>query len=101
AKLSGGNFFSFTFEVCNLACDQLAAAGGLGNFVNQDIRWIARSRRRFSSNLKRERQERIACKDGDAIAEYLVAGRLSAPEIIVVHARQIVVNERVGMDALD
>ena len=52
-------------------------------------------------DFKRLRQQRVARQHGDAFAEHLVVGRLAAAEIVVVHRRQIVVDERVGVDALD
>jgi hypothetical protein len=52
-------------------------------------------------DLERERLHRVAGEHrlGDAVAD--VDRRLAAPEDIVVHARQIVVDERIGVDQLD
>jgi hypothetical protein len=38
-------------------------------------------------------QQRVARQDGDALAEDLVIGRFAAAKVIVVHRRQIVVDE--------
>src|SRR5262249_771912 len=46
-------------------------------------------------------QERVAGQDRDRLAEHLVRGRLAAPEVVVVHRRQVVVDERVRVDHLD
>ena len=51
-------------------------------------------------NFERDGEQRVARQDGNAVTENFVAGRAAAPEIVVVHARQIVVNERIGVDAL-
>jgi hypothetical protein len=52
-------------------------------------------------NLERLRQQSIAGEDGDAFAEHFVVGRLAAAEIVVVHRGQIIVDQRIGVDALD
>ncbi len=52
-------------------------------------------------DLERDGEECVACEDGDAFAENLVVGGASAAEVIVVHARKIIVDERIGMDAFD
>ena len=45
-------------------------------------------------------EQRIAGQDGDGLAEDLVRGRLAAPQVVVVHGRQVVVDEAVGVDHL-
>ena len=45
--------------------------------------------------------ERVAGEDRGRFVERAVHGRLAAPQIVVVHARQIVVDQRVDVDALD
>ena len=46
-------------------------------------------------------KQSVAGQDGDAFAEDLVIGRLAAAQIVVIHGRQIVVDEGIGVDALD
>ena len=55
----------------------------------------------FGHSLERERQQRIARQQRQRFAEDLVAGRAPAPQIIVVHARQVVMNQRIGVDQFD
>ena len=43
-------------------------------------------------NFEGDGEQCVACKDGNTVTENFVAGRAAAPEIVVVHARQIVVN---------
>ena len=62
---------------------------------------IARPALGLRGDFKRLRQQRVARQHGDAFAEDLVVGRLAAAEIVVVHRRQIVVDERIGVDAFD
>jgi hypothetical protein len=45
--------------------------------------------------------KRVPGQDGDAFAKNLVVGQLAPAVIIVVHGRQIVMDERVSVDALD
>ena len=45
--------------------------------------------------------ERVAGEDRDVLAERLVAGRAAATQVVVVHRRQVVVDQRVGVDQLD
>ena len=96
-----GKFFAFAFQIRHLPGDELQRAGSLGNFQNQIAVRIARPSPALRGDFKRLRQQRVARQHGDAFAEHLVVGRLAAAEIVVVHRRQIVVDERVGVDALD
>ena len=42
--------------------------------------------------------QRVAGENGGRLVEGAMRGRLSAPQVIVVHRRQIVVHQRVGMN---
>jgi hypothetical protein len=46
-------------------------------------------------------EETVAREDRDVLAELDVRGRAAATEVVVVHRRQVVVDERVGVDQLD
>ena len=46
-------------------------------------------------------QQGVAGEDRDALTEDFVVGELAAPVIVVVHGREVVVDERIGVDALD
>ena len=45
--------------------------------------------------------EGVAGEDGDGLAEDLVAGGLTAAEVVVVEGREVVVDERVGVEHFD
>ena len=81
--------------------NQLQRAGGPGEFQNNFVVRIAREFFALRGDLKRLRQQGVARQHGDAFAEDLVVGGLAAAEIVVVHRGQIVVDERIGVDALD
>ena len=52
-------------------------------------------------DVEGERQQRVAGEDGGRLVERLVDGRHAAPEIVVVHGRQVVVDERIAVHAFD
>ena len=45
--------------------------------------------------------KRVAGKDGGGLVESLVHGRLAAAQIVVVHGRQIVMDQRIAMHAFE
>ena len=62
---------------------------------------IRLQRRIVRQHLERERLQGVAGEYCHRIAEYDMAGRPAAAQGIVVHRRQIVVDERIGVDDLD
>ena len=50
---------------------------------------------------QRLREETVAGEDRHVLAEGHVTGGLAAPQLVVVHRRQVVVDQRVGVDHLD
>ena len=78
----------------------MLAARRDGDFANDFAQIVTRPALRLRRNFKRDRQQRVAREHRDAVAEDLVAGRAAAPEIVVIHAREIVVDQRVGVNAL-
>src|SRR4029077_607961 len=59
------------------------------------------ARLRGEQVVERLRVQRIAGQDRDVLPELDVAGRPAATQLVVVHRRQVVVNQRVGVDQLD
>ena len=55
----------------------------------------------IGQHLERHRQQTVAGEHRGRVVELLVAGRPAAPQIAVVHRRQIVVDQRIGVDHLD
>jgi hypothetical protein len=64
-------------------------------------KWVAGrghgSRARLGQPLERQSQQGVPGEDGDGLSEHLVIGGLSAPEVVIIHGRQIVVDERVAV----
>ena len=55
----------------------------------------------IGENFERECQKRIAGEHGGGLVEGHMNGRPPAPEIVVVHAGEIVMHERIGVHGLD
>ena len=91
-------------EVVDLAADQLQRAGGLARDrappPASARRRVARTRPRVSAS-KAAREQRVARQHGRRLAVDDVHGRAPAPRGVVVHARQVVVDQRVGVHELD
>ena len=83
--------------------------GGQGKNARAGKRWprllrptrtSGRSQRRVNvagQNFERQRQKCIAGENGHRLAERLVAGRLAAAQVVVVHRRQVVVDQRISV----
>lgn len=52
-------------------------------------------------DFKSDGEEGVACQHGDAFPKYFVVGGTTAPEVVIVHAGEVIMDQRVGMDALD
>ncbi len=98
----GGN--TLGFEVCHLAAHHAARTGRDGDRSDQ----LERPRRvdphplralgRHAEGLG---EERVAGENGERFAVDDVHRRPPAPELVVVHRRQVVVHERLGVHELD
>src|SRR5450432_921952 len=100
-KLRMTDWLTFSFKVGDLSGDQSSAAGGDGNLAENLAKIIVKRGVCFGRNLERDCQKSVACKYCDAVAEDFMTGGPAAAEIIVIHAREIIMDERIGMDALD
>jgi hypothetical protein len=94
----------FAFQVQHLAADHaLDSADGVGNQAdNLDDRFGGRGRRpKPGQHLEGAGLQRVAGQDGDGLAEDHVTGGLAAAQVVVVQSRQVVVDERVGVEHLE
>ena len=92
----------FGDEVHHLPAGHSARSGGAGKLEHQlapHPRIVVRGRMR--EDVERERVQAIAGEHRLRLAERLVDGQLAAPQVRVVHARQIVVDQRINVDRLD
>ena len=56
---------------------------------------------RARQNVEGKRQQAVAGEDRGRLVEFLVRGRLPAPQVVIVHRRQIVVHQRIAMHAFE
>ena len=62
---------------------------------------VAFVQRLRGEDVERQALQRIAHEQGGRFVEFHVHRGLAAPQCVVVHRRHVVVDERVGVDALD
>ena len=89
-------------EVHHLSAGHARRAGRSGQLeheVGADPRVLVR--RGMGEDLERQSVEAVAGEHRLGLAERLVNGRLAASQVGIVHARQIVVDQRIDMDRLD
>ena len=93
-----GHPAAFHGEVVSLAADQGVGAGRPGEHettAGGDRRLQAGGQR-----LEGQRLEGVAAEDRRRLVERPVAGGDAPAQVVVVHRRQVVVDERIGMDHL-
>lgn len=78
-----------------------AIRAGCGGKLTQHRDHALRRLRRVRQHRKRQRLQRIASEDRGGLVEGDMHGRLAAAQRVVVHRRQVVVDQRVGMDQFD
>ena len=55
----------------------------------------------ISDDVEGKRQQAVAGKDGRRLVEGLVHGGLAAAQIVIVHRRQVIVDERIAVNAFE
>ena len=89
-------------QIHHLAADHALGAGGGGHGGDEPAAHLRVGvGRGIAEDSEGERQQCIAGQNRRRLAEFDVAGGLAAPQIVVVHRRQIVVDQRIGVDHLD
>jgi hypothetical protein len=89
-------------EVDRLAARHAARAAGDARRAAIIFSWSAGRRRAvLGEELEGEALQRVAREERRGLVELHVAGGLAAAQDVVVHAGQVVVDERVRMDHLD
>jgi len=92
---------AFAFEVGNLPADHtFHGASSAAHFLENRESALSR-RRTFADDLKRQGEQSIAGEDCGGFAKLFVARGLSAAEVIVIQSRQIVANQRIGVNEFD
>jgi len=75
------------------------APGDIGEIGDHRGRRVARCGGCLSENPEGKGQQRIPGKDRNSFAVHFVGRRPSPSEVIVIHTREVVMNEAVGMEA--
>jgi hypothetical protein len=114
ARIKAPVFSAWVSSICATVCGWPSAArssAGLGHadgatglgqqFNDPDPGGGVRRAGCEAKYAKREHLQRIARQDGSRLVERLVAGRATAPQVVVVHGWQVIVHERVTMYELD
>jgi hypothetical protein len=83
----GGNNFPLRLDIRYLAAEHACSTDGVGQFKNSAVG------AGFGDKLESENVKGISRQDSNRLPEFLVAGRHAAPEVIVIHTRQIIVNK--------
>ena len=91
----------FAFQIRDLSGNQLQRAGGAGQFQDDGLVRIAGPALAPGGDFKGLGQQGVAGQHRNALAEDLVVGQFAAPVIVVVHGGKVVVDQRIGVDALD
>jgi len=95
--------FALALHVHNLAADHAVGSGTGGDLVDHCQacgRVASAGMTRVADQFEGLGQQGIAGQDGDRFAEYLVVGRVSAPEVVIVHGRQVIMDQGIGVDHL-
>jgi len=96
-----GGLFAFRFEVGDLSGDEGPATGGEGEFLEKVADLISRCFGSGREDGKRLGEEGVSRQHSNAFAKDLVRGGATPAEIVVVHAGEIIMDERISMDAFD
>ena len=93
--------FFFRLKIENLPCDQAEAAGSLGEFGDEIGGGVAAVGFGASNGGEGLGQKAVPREDSDGFPEDAVVCGATPAEMIVVHAGEIVMDEGVGVNALD
>ncbi len=87
-------------DIKHLAARHAVHAGGLRQFQNKGAANL-RIGMGFAmgQNLKCQREQRVSRKDRRRLVKFLVRRGLAAPQVIIIHRRQIIMHQRIAMHA--
>jgi hypothetical protein len=89
---------STLIHVVGLTANHSGWPGRMGDYLYCCPRVLFR--KRSGKHLKSQCQQRVSGQDCQRLPKRAMTGRLAAPDIIVVHGRQVVVDQGVGMHDL-
>ena len=88
-------------QIHRLTADHAARPTGAGERRHHSHARLGAQPRRLGQGLEGQRLERVAGQDRRRLVEGAMTGRTPATQVVVVHRRQIVVDQRIGVDHLD
>src|SRR5882672_8004278 len=90
-------------EIDRLAARHASGAAGIGQHVDHSRARLGVDPHRLVAreNLEREDLQGVAYQNGGRLIEGAVTGRTAAPEVVVIHGREVIVDQRIRMDQLD
>ena len=101
AELRSRHRHALALEIGDLAGNQLRVTGRLGQFAHKTVLFVALGGLGLVGQLEGQGKQRVPGEHRDAFTVNDVIRRHAPTQIVVVHPRQIVVDQRVGVDALD
>ena len=93
---------AFGGEIVHLSAGHAADAGGARQRRDQrDAHLGVGMDLRPGQNVEGQSQQRVAGQDRGRLVEFLVHGRLAAPQVVIVHRRQVVMHQRIAMQQFE
>ncbi len=100
-ELVVGEVAAFAFQVEHLPGDDILPTGSYGEFPDEVAGRVGIFVREVAEKLERECMEGISSEHSNRFTVDLMAGGLSTAEVVVVHAREVIMDEREGMKHLE
>jgi hypothetical protein len=85
------------YQIVNLSADKPGSASRLGQYRTTESRPFRRANS-LRQGLKGQREQRIPGQNGQGISEDFMASRPTAAQIVVIHRREVVMDQGIGMD---
>ena len=93
-----GRLASFRCQIGDLSGDESAGARGKSQLGDEIGRVVAGERLCRGENGEGLGQQGITGEDCYPLPEHFVRSGFAATEVVVVHARKVIMDERIGMD---
>jgi hypothetical protein len=95
------DFFAFSLQIGDLARDKLKGSGSGSQFEDYLLMRVSIPAAAPGGNFEGLCKQGIAGEDSNAFPEHFVIGGFATTKIIVIHGRQVVVDQRIGMNTFD
>ena len=92
SKLGTRDFFTLALEIGHLTGNELQRTGRFRDLQDDILDAVALPSGAGGGDLKGLSQQRISSKNRNTLAESLMIRRFPAPQIVIIHAGQVVMN---------